>query len=252
MSWRRTSLAVVAVCLWAPAARAQTRFYFDSTAPASVSPAVDTSDWTGGGTASPNRLRLNLTKQNSTITAFSVTETAAAPEFHLWAQFVRCGLDAQTIDGTIKGQLAPEESNLSLNATLAVRVAKSDSAGANVVEIVGVSAPDLLGSGNEFAATAANRSMKDVNESASITLASTAITAGDCLIVEVGFRDSSGTTSRIGYGYLGDTGSTDLPEDQTDTDITKTPWIEFSDAITFSGGATPGCAGSLLRMGAGC
>jgi hypothetical protein len=73
----------------------------------------------------------------------------------------------------------------------------------------------------------------DASDSAAISVAAISALAGDILVIEVGCRDATTSTSRQGNIEIGDSLSDpEAPEDETST-IPKVPWIEFSQTITF-------------------
>jgi hypothetical protein len=213
-------------------ASSPTRLYLDSTATPAISPTY------GGGwnsTAVAIRRRLNRTRQSSAMTTTTaVTSTATAPEFHLVAQYILTGLSAQTLKGFVRGEIRASESSVNLNGTVAVRLAKCDSAGANVVELLAVQAntynaatpPEL--STSLFSRTFSGTTAGPSNVSP-IPFADATIAAGDALIVEIGVRDNDAGTSTASLS-IGDDSGTDL-SDNGNSSTANNPWIEFSAAI---------------------
>jgi hypothetical protein len=58
---------------------------------------------------------------------------------------------------------------------------------------------------------------------------------GDRIVFEIGFdsQNQASTTLYTGTIRIGDNGGTDLPLNETDTDQTKNPWVQFDD-VTLS------------------
>ena len=212
-----------------------TRFYLNNVT-YGTSAAVNPSFMGWTSTASAVRLKAETIKH----AGVAVTKTlnvlsGASEEFICFYQYVSNPLDAQTISGTLKGQLRCLESNVSANATVAVGVQVCSQDGTSITgTVLAISASDdTSATPPEISTSATNRSFNDVSESASITLSSLAINAGDRLIIEIGFRELDTTTSRSVTGYFGGaTASGDLPEDNTTTTANLWPWVEFSGTIT--------------------
>lgn len=216
-----------------------TRVYLPSTGTPSISPAF------GSGWAVPaaDRRAAVRTRISSAITQKNGAGDAATGN-HLVRQYVlEEALAAQTISGTIKGQVCCCENHSGVNAALAIRVAKCASDGSGVVQILAISkSSDLTATPPEFpvepdfgAAAFTNRRFETGSDTFSLTLGSTAVDAGDFLIIEIGYNDAATQTTRFAAMFFGDNGGTDLPENETDTDEGKNSWVEFSMDITFQG-----------------
>jgi hypothetical protein len=221
-----------------------TRLYFDSTFDYAAVPIPFGTEW--DSTVVAIRRRLNRTKQSSVMTTTaSVTSTSNASEFHLIAQFLLPGLAKQRLSGVFKGQVRGSENAASMNALLAVRVAKCNSLGQNIVEITNyIKFPTAYGNNQEFVVTTlTNRVMNgrnadvDYPNSSPISFADVLIDDGDMLIVELGIHDYSAGTSDTARLSIGDDSATDLAEDTTTT-TADNPWIEFSQTIAFLDQAT--------------
>ncbi len=156
---------------------------------------------------------------------------------------------AQTISGTVKCQMRGSESNAGANATpaIAVKLIKPDGTDRSVLLIQ--TASDSATVGNEFKTTLTNATFKNVAEIAAMTLTPQTATAGDYLVIELGFRSATTTQRTVNLSY-GDNSATDLLEDTTTT-AANNPWVEFSADIpllhTASAAPTAGaatCAGT--------
>lgn len=186
------------------------------------------------------RLALSTEKSGTTITDHQFTKNSAATNYDI----VRFGhiygpLGQQTIQGNVSGQFLASESNADANARLQIAIRVISPNGT-----VRGTALDFGTFGNEL-----NTSIRN------ISLPSTALTAvaaesGDYLAVELGVRFAAAATPRQANIYLGDNGSQDLPVDETTTDTTMNPWIEFSTNIAL-GGALPSGNAYAVQSGTG-
>jgi len=234
--------------LLAGQASAVTRFYL----PSSGSPAVTPSSWSdtddGGGngwdktTSVVGPFKMVTTPIGSALTDKTTTAIGdSAVNFIAAMRFVSAPLDAQTIDGTLSGVIRCMENNSGLNGhiAIAVKVIKPDGTDRGV--LLACSAPNVNNAvpSEIITATADTRRCMTIAESATLTLTSTAVTAGDYLVVELGYREnvnvSSSRSATIRYG---DAGASDFAHsDSLTTDLN--PWVEFSDTITFQVGGSP-------------
>jgi hypothetical protein len=210
-----------------------TLFYLPSTGAAEVSPAFGS--WTAGGTASADRIRCLTGNISSVMTSKQVsTLGGAAAEYILCRQYVSNPIAAQTISGTIKGQVCCRESNAAANATVAVsiRIVSNDGATERGT-LLAISASDnTAATPPEMATSLTNRRLQNVNESASLALTNQTAQNGDRIVIELGFREVYGNTNRNIQLSLGDDSASNLPENDTDVN-TYNPWIEFSQTIIF-------------------
>jgi hypothetical protein len=141
-------------------------------------------------------------------------------------------LKAQTIAGTIKGQMRCSENNAGANATLGIAVKLVQSNGTDRSVLLDQTAADLINTTAwEMATTLTNRRFGDASENASIALTSQSASAGDYLVIEWGFRSQTTTSRNITLSY-GNNSATDLPEN-TSTTAANNPWWEFSADIEF-------------------
>lgn len=211
-----------------------TRFYLPSTGTADISPAFDAS-W--DVTTNADRLAMVTTRINSAMTTKSGVGDTNINVDQLLRQYISAGLAAQTLSGTIKGNMRMVSSAIG-NGVLAVRVAKCASDGSGVTEILAIQfSSDTGAAPPATAASLTNRRLEQGSNDFSLDLTSTSFSAGDRLIVELGYRDLSSNAARIVSTNFGDDAASDLPEDETTT-TADNPWVEFSADITFSG-STP-------------
>lgn len=162
-------------------------------------------------------------------------DVASTPADLLGGQYVSPALAAQTISGTAKMRMvvAEETANDNVAAQLVVYVVSND--GQTVRGVLYAGDSDTANPpSNEFGTAYANRAFPRA-ATTNFALSSLAISEGDRLVVEYGARMRGTARTSVLVGYTtGSDGTTDLPEDETDTSQVKLPWIEFSGAITMS------------------
>lgn len=177
------------------------------------------------------RFNMGITSLNAPIGSEGVFNNS--PEGtdvkYLWVQFVSKPLTAQTISGTIKGQMQVAQSFADQHFDQVIASLRVVSNDGTVVR--GTLLPlAAYGTTNNFnAGIPQNRFIFDGD-----TLSSLAILTGDRLVLEVGFR---AITLPPDFGEFvvmmcGDDAGADLPEDETTT-TELNPWIELSQTLTF-------------------
>lgn len=214
-----------------------TRFYFDLNAipPSSwngtplTTPAV-TSSWIGGTNhngLSDVRSMITVIGTSTPLTALARTYDLTGDPFAgnaLHRRYVSQPLQAQTIDAqAIKIQVQATEVRAANNLILTWKLFLVDTAGIAVVggTILLLRAdPFQL----EFVATpATNR-----RDFATSTLVTALLNHRICLEVGASGTPNAGTANGHNFSLVfGTAGTADLPEDNTDTTLTKRPWIEF-------------------------
>lgn len=205
-----------------------TRLYLPDLSLAEVTPAFDGA-W--GATAEASRKKLALLKGNSPLAIGTVigptwSGSELAGDSALDRQYISPPLAAQTISGTVKGQLLVREHALADNVDqihVAIKVISND----------GTSVRGTLLSKGSFASTAefleSGYRNKKIADGDSLT--SVAALAGDRLLIELGYSASTNHSSPEGSAKWGESG-TDLPEDETQT-TDGVPWLEFSGPVVF-------------------
>ncbi len=214
-----------------------TRFYLPSTGAAAVSPTFGAS-WTDSAAAA-DRIALVNARISSAFTEKDVgSHTATEIAYVLCRQYVSAPLAAQTITGTVKGVVRARETHNGANCDLAIRVAKCANDGSSVTEILAIAsendaASNAAGAAPEFSDIAlTNRRFEQGVDDFDLDLASTGVSAGDRLIVEIGYGKQTTNTTRRGIIEFGDNAGSDLAEDETSTSQ-LCPWVEFSMDIAF-------------------
>lgn len=192
-----------------------TRLYLNDATAASIEPTGD-STWE---TAVPADEYFSVsTDRGSTAPSLSQVDNSATGDRHRLT-FVYGPLGEQTLGGNVTGQFITSESGAGTNATLQMLI--------KVVSPDGLTVRGkalLHGTyGNEANTTARNLTFP------STALTPVDVTAGDFLIIELGFRKLGAGTAEF---YIGNNGTVDLPVDETTTDTTMNPWIEFSQFIS--------------------
>jgi hypothetical protein len=152
-----------------------------------------------------------------------MNSSALTPEYHCSVQYQIGGLAAQTITGTLKGQIRALQNATGYNGQVAIaaRIVSSDGSTLRGELIAATSAdnnvePPEIRAGSVLY----NRSYRDASESTVISLASVVCVANDVLIVEIGARDQSTSTSAVSTIEIGDP-------------TAMCPWVEFSQTINF-------------------
>ena len=200
-----------------------TRFYCPSSGAAAVSPAFDAA-WED--TSAATRLRCVTTKSSTAMTTVSFTDLDTTDRDILVRQYVSDAIDAQTIPATIaRLQFRARELSSTEDMFIAwgMRVVSNDG---TVVRgtLVTVNRGPV-----EFAT-----SLTNAGDSANTTAVTAS--ANDRIVIELGAGGDPTAVHDFDL-RIGDTGSTDLIEDNANT-TDNVPWVELSYAITFAGAAT--------------
>jgi len=222
------------------------RFYFEDDATAkghSLSPPVSpafAAAW--GSTASAVRRWLTGQGQtfDSPMATKSVAETSAAATDVLIGQFVSAPLIAQTLSGSIRGQISASEdaADADMRTAMVVKVVSNDGL---TVRGTLLAIDDASALSSEFATSFTNRKLP-LAATAPATLTPVTLLDGDRLVVELGYRSHNVlTASKTGSFRTGTATAADLTEDETST-LDNRPWIEFSNLNTNppSGGGSSG------------
>lgn len=165
---------------------------------------------------------------------FIVTSSATTPELHLIGQFVSAPLRAQTIAGTIIGQIRAAESNTNFNGTIqiGVRVVSNDGLTVRATLLAVTGSTNTAASPPEIAVTTGtNRRFLNSSDVTPIALSSYTCIDGDRLVVEIGIRDVDSGATRTAFLQIGQS-NTDLPENDTTT-TAQCPWVQFDSIIQF-------------------
>lgn len=234
----RSLLLPFAFCLF-PCAHAQTRFYLPSSGAADVSPPF-TLQASWNETDNADRLKMVTTRINSAMTSKSEGKANTANTRQLVRQYVSDPLEAQTIASTVtvKGTIRVNESAANDNidkVSLKLIVVSNDGQTLRCT---------LLGLGdygptNEWATSLTARRIADGDTIS----AACSVTAGDRVVIELGFNNTTAGTSITGTENFGDDAGTDLGDNETDT-AANNPFLEVSQTLTFQ----PPPAGGRRRI----
>lgn len=199
-----------------------TRLYFPATAtpPNGLTPAY--AGW--NYTAEASRGSFNVTKGSSTLAIGTQIGawTATAGQTALDRQYISPKLKAQTISGTFKGQIMVREFATTDNVDqlyVCVKVVSGD--GTTIRSTL-----YALGNATTTAEFINNATCRNKGIADGDSLSSYACADGDRLVVEIGYRNSTGATTPEAQAKWGESAS-DLPENETQT-TDGSPWIEFS------------------------
>jgi hypothetical protein len=206
-----------------------TRLYLPSSGSAPVTP----STWNFANQINPLTFAAVKTRISSAMTTKSEATGTTNPTARAMFRWVIGPLAAQTISGTVKGQFRCAQNNNGANATLALAIKIIQPNGTDRAVLLAQTASDDTSAAppEMVLTTLTNRRFQNAAESFAPALTSQSATAGDYLVIEVGFRSATGTTRNISISY-GDDNESDLGENSTDTTAFN-PWIEFSGNIAF-------------------
>jgi len=215
-----------------------TRFYFPSTGAAAATPANDAWNLTSGASSALAMVTKRIASAQATITA---NGNGTIGHTSLLRQYVSDRLPyAMTITGKVRGMIRTIESSSSGNNTLAVsiRACSSDGSTIRTPALLAISASDSTDATmwEMPITTAASRAFADVNENRFLSLTACNVSLGDRLVVEIGFRAGSTTTTRTGGVVCGDDATPDLNEVHGVT-TANNPWIEFTADLFVQPGA---------------
>lgn len=204
------------LALFVSSAQAQTRLYL------TVTPRTATVAFNAGWNVTTNAARyiLNTDRDGSTIASrTSSASGAAAVRKCLVDQFVSQPLAAQTITGTLDGQVRFNQSSTSSTTGqgfVYVRLINTDNSVAS--EIGTMTTTNLT-------TTLTNRTLIQL---ASLNIS---VTAEQRIAIDVGWNYSVGTnTTRTGTASRGASAAADMSVDNTST-TANNPWIQFSQTL---------------------
>lgn len=186
------------------------------------------------------------TPSGTTAVARSGTSSATSPEFHCLAQFQYPSLTAQTIIGTLKGQIRGSVNNAAFNGTVAIACRVTSSTGTLRGYLLGPTPAAPVAPTSVLTLTNTNRTFKTSVPESIIPLTDVTTQVNDVLVVEVGVRDADTGTSRSGTLVFSDGSGSDLPQDETNT-TGANPWVEFSFDIVFTDDIPSEVVGTLSQ-----
>jgi len=196
-----------------------TRFYFENTNFTTFSPQFS-GFW--AYTSEAGRYNLVDYKSNNPL----ITGTTIGPTWNgagLDRQYITEPLSAQTINGTVTGQLMVREYNPGDNVNRLVTCIKAIDGSGNLRGRV-LTTGNYSNTTTEFVNNVSHRN-KIIATNTSLT--SVAIQSGDRLVIELGYTEAAGATPEASALWGSLTSLADLPADETQTTL-GIPFIEFS------------------------
>lgn len=221
MGLHRLPRQLLILLLSAGSLTAQTRLYLNLKAFSSGTPAFN-AGW--NVTSGAARFVLDTYRDATTIASKTSGQTgAASPRKMLVDQFITPPLAAQTINGTLDGQIRENQSSVSsttMQGFVYVRLIGTDY---SIVSEIGTMTT------TNTTTTLTNRTQIQLS-GLNVT-----VTAGQRIAVDIGGNFSSGTnTTRTFTASRGSSSTTDLPADNTTT-TANTPWFQFSQNLKWQG-----------------
>ena len=205
-----------------------TRIYLPSSGAAPVTP----STWNFPNQINQLTFAGLLAKINSTMTTKLEATGTTSPIFRAMFRWVIGPLAAVQISGTVNLCMRGMESNAGANASLAIAIKIIQSGGADRSVLLAYTAADLMNDTNyEFGTSLASMRAYNATEVRPIPLTPQTPTAGDYLVIEVGFRSATTVSRNISLRY-GDTTTADLADGQAETND-YAPWVDFSQNLTW-------------------
>jgi len=211
--------------------------YFGSLTTAAVAPANDSWSMTAGAGAAMELLRK---ADGSTAATVTSNNTGTVGNTILLRQYVSEPLPyAMTITGKVFGVARCIESNASASHTLAVsiRACSNDGSTIRTPSLLVIRASD---NGSvapyEMGSSLSTTLFYDSGENSYLSLTNCDVQEGDRIVVEVGYRNGSTTTTRTGGVNFGAPTTTDLAYQTTLANIYN-PWIEFTADLFVKPGA---------------
>lgn len=207
-----------------------TRLYFSLTEPAPITNVSFDAGWSTTTGATRFFLSDSKSRTGSAITIGNTISWAnTAQTKALDRQFVSRELRAQTISGSVSGQLMVREYAGTDNVSVIITKMSIVSGDGTVVR--GVLLP--LGSYSTTAEFVNNATHRNKTIANADSLSSVTVQNGDRIVVEIGYSNTSAGTSPQASAKWGDTGGTsDLPTNETQTS-NGCGWIEFTADILF-------------------
>jgi hypothetical protein len=233
-----------------------TRIYTKVSGAVGVTP----STWNFANQINPVTVPGTLAKNDGSAMTSKTEATGIATIAQAMGRTIIGPLAAQSIAGSISGQMRAMQNNNGASGTLAMAVKIVQPGGADRAVLLAQTASDAATSApHEFVTnTLTNRQFADVAEATAITLTTQSATAGDYLVIEWGFRSATAVDRTVTLSY-GNDNATDLTAGDSGETTARNPWWEFSQTLIFlattagagSAQATAARIASSLRAGSG-
>ncbi len=200
--------------------------------PSSGNAAITPSTWLFANQINPLTFAGVLNKISSALTTKLEATGTTSPITKAMLRYVIGPLAGQSISGTVRMIMSCMESNAGANANLAMAVKIIQPDGSDRATLLAVTSSDSAAAPYEL--TVSPLSTKIAYTSAEIeplTLTTQTATAGDYLVIEIGFRSATTTSRNISLRY-GDAAASDFAYTVgLTTDLN--PWVEFSQTLTW-------------------
>ena len=219
-----------------------TRIHFPHGLTTSFYPAAESS-WERY-TSTLTRYPCGVQKQGTAFAEVSYYETNVAAQYDMMlVQYISGPLQAQTINGTVKGQFQARQSSVDGDFCMAMVI--------KVITATGVTRGVLLSYFPNSITTelAAGFPVNRHCPPDATALTELAIEEGDRLVIEIGVRSfNTLTTTQYAYLTVGDAAAEDLPEDETETEYMN-PWVEFTNTLAWQVETAYAAAGYMKLCG---
>lgn len=198
-----------------------TRFYLPSYGATDITPTFS-AYWENTGDG--DRIKCYTTKQYTPMTDKSHSEISEGDT--LIRQYISPPIAAQYISGNLKGQIMCNCNGAGYSyLAIVIRVVSND--GITIRGTLCSTSSNITPLDSAFV----NRTLRN-GSTTPISLTPVTTQDNDKIVIEIGITPNI-AFNLISTFKLGDDGSTDLPEDDTETDIAKNSWIEFDSTINF-------------------
>lgn len=205
-----------------------TRIYLPTTGTAPVTPSTWNFPFVAGTNYTlPGKLVKSGTSHQNTTTATGTV----SPRLTGVARYVIGPLSAVQISGIVNLAQRCSESNSGANTTLAIAIKIITPAGADRSVLLAAVGSDSAASPQELLTSLAVRRVWNLSEVRPIPLTAQTPTAGDYLVIEIGFRSATTTTRNIVQTW-GDNNANDLPDADGGTNDYD-PWVDFSQTLSW-------------------
>ena len=172
-----------------------------------------------------------LAKGTTALTSRTSATGTTSPRLSGVMRYVIGPLSAGSIAGTVNLAMMCSESNAGADTTLAIAVKIIQPGGADRAVLLAAVGSDLETSPTELTTTLSTRRAYSLTEVRPIPLTTQSATAGDYLVIEIGFRSAT-TVSRSIVQRHGDNSANDLADGDGATND-YAPWVDFSQTLSF-------------------
>lgn len=205
------------------------RIYLPSSGIAPVTPSTWNHAYQAGTTYTLPGIRSHL-RSNTALTSRTTAGGTTSGRAYGVMRYVFGPVQAVQISGTLNVVMRASESNAAANATMSCALKIIQPGGSDRAVLIAQTASDSATTPYEFTTTLSSRRFYDVSENRPVTMTAQTPTAGDYLVLEIGFRYGSTTSYNIVLAHGDPINTAQLPNSDGDTNA-YIPWAEFSNAI---------------------